>query len=493
VFKETIRQTPFTTDGADEYFADRIFGDSFDTDSSFLGTLRALMDVRIPDESSIHLRIISSNVNKTTLERGYEYVFNRVLSFLSDENNDSLFIFNLNSFDSECNNTFMNMVRESFIHMYGQNWHVLEDVTSLYKSTFDCVCFVNPSIKSSIVFVTDMNNRKYHYLQCAAIGMLPWYFDRQKGVTPEESALIFSLREKTPDKYLDAITKLASRYDFETARIKRLLLGFETRIERAKIDELAQELQYINNQINEYNNMIGTLISKANDNNIRLSGLMSIVEKKEPNDSELMNYFQANKSLYLENIDGSKMYFCVKGPVCYWDPDIAKHMMSNDESFVYTYCARNHVGKKDVKDLMTKIFVDQEVQLKFCAAYQFNLNGSVRGVGNHSFPAFFDDYMPNPHINRYECLGNYSTEINRFLKDGKYIEAIEQCIASSRSLNWADYYVMDNFFSNILSENRKCFILPDGTETNIRGALEWVVKTRADDSVSDQSNETDEV
>ncbi len=92
--------------------------------------------------------------------------------------------------------------------------------------------------------------------------------------------------------------------------------------------------------------------------------------------------------------------------------------------------------------------------------------------------------MPNTHIDRYACLGNYNTEINRMLQNGNYIGAIEQCVASCKSLNWADITVMRTFmetmWGNSVYSNR-CIELPDGRVVNPADAIHWLEEQ---DSVS---------
>ena len=60
-----------------------------------------------------------------------------------------------------------------------------------------------------------------------------------------------------------------------------------------------------------------------------------------------------------------------------------------------------------MKKLMTEIFVSEEPRLRIrvCASYRFDLNGSVAPNGHRDFGAEYGDYLPNPHINDYNCMG----------------------------------------------------------------------------------------
>ena len=90
--------------------------------------------------------------------------------------------------------------------------------------------------------------------------------------------------------------------------------------------------------------------------------------------------------------------------------------------------------------------------------------------------------MPNPHINRYSCLGNYVRTINELLKDRNYIGAIEQCSASAKSLNFGDSTVMHEFMRFMYSSGNRTFIeLSDGTTVSPINAIKWLKEQENND------------
>ena len=87
--------------------------------------------------------------------------------------------------------------------------------------------------------------------------------------------------------------------------------------------------------------------------------------------------------------------------------------------------------------------------------------------------------MPNPHIDRYNCLGNYERTINSMLLEHNYIGALEQCVASCKSLNWGDSTVMHVFMDTMYGSghyNNQCIELPDGNIVNPKDAIKWLEK-----------------
>lgn len=132
-----------------------------------------------------------------------------------------------------------------------------------------------------------------------------------------------------------------------------------------------------------------------------------------------------------------------------------------------------------MKRLMTAIFLDNTLKIKFCAAYKFDLRGTVYACSNYDFGQYGVNHMPNPHINIHSCLGNYQRTINNILKDKNYIGAVEQCIASCKSLNFGDSIVMQEFMDELYGINNRgdsdVFIeLPDGTMVNPKDAVKWL-------------------
>ena len=138
---------------------------------------------------------------------------------------------------------------------------------------------------------------------------------------------------------------------------------------------------------------------------------------------------------------------------------------------------------KDVTMLLREIFVNPNPRLKIkvCATYTINIvNRQCEAIQGYDFTIVAPDYMPNPHINSYRCMGNYRSAITDAFRRNDYIGVIEQCAASCSSLNWADGTVMQSFMRNTMYSARNKFIeLPDGTSVTIDGAVEWLKSQEA--------------
>lgn len=491
MFKTSISVTPLTTDAANAYFSN-IRGQKFGTDNSFLATLRALVAPRMKEDETLTLSFGRSGYSSSEIRSVPGDRAVRAICENYDVNGmtGQIIIHNLSS-DTDSNKVNL-QVLESYFTGHYMGYHRLDKVKEFYRKSFNVDCYINPEQKSVIVFVDKLDNKKLHYLQVSILAFLPWHFDPAAGVSELEMELLYSLRETTSEKYESCLARIAEKYDFKTARIRQLLGGFETRFERIECDRVRNEITSYDQQINRLNDQIGTLLANRNDSCIRLLGL----ETKIANgggESEIMDYFLCNGKLYLENVTDTDMYFAVKDYLTYFDQDMAERAINNKTSFVYRNGRDGEyrgMSAAKMKRLMTEIFLSEtpRLRIKFCAAYRFSLSGSVSPQSHHDYGYEFADAMPNTHIDGFGCMGNYQRPINTLLQKQDYIGAIEQCIASCKSLNWGDSPVMGQFMKamwggNDYGHNNRCIELPDGSVVKPAEAVKWL---------EEQDGETDE-
>lgn len=489
MFKISITSTPFTTDAANAYF-ENIRGESYGNDNSFLATLRALVAPRIKEGEQIYLAFGQTNYNAASIssvpvDRAVQSICR---NYGLNDSNGTIVIHSLTA-GEEDNLANFRAINAKFTSCF-DGYYCLDKVKAFYRKSFNIECYINPERKNVIIFVDNLDTKKLHYLQVSVLAFLPWYFDPEAGVTENEMELLYSLRETSSEKYENCLAKIAEKYDFKSARVRQLLAGFETRYEQLECDKVRKEIQQFDYDMNRLNEQIGVLLGRRNDSCIKLLGLeKKIAEGTE--DSEIMEYFLCNNRLYLENVTAQDMYFSVKDYLTYFDREMAERAIENPRSFVYPFGRETHNGisADDMKKLMTEIFVNEEprLRIRFCAAYRFALNGSVSAQSRHTFSCEFNDCMPNTHINEYSCMGNYQTTINKLLASHDYIGALEQCVASCKSLNWGDSTVMSAFVTTLWGGNRtnnRCIELPDGRVVKPIGAIKWL---NAQDSCENKS------
>ena len=85
-------------------------------------------------------------------------------------------------------------------------------------------------------------------------------------------------------------------------------------------------------------------------------------------------------------------------------------------------------------------------------------------------------------------MGNYSRTINECLRNRNYIGALEQSIASCKSLNFCDSPVMSEFMRQMYGltdttlTNNRCIELPDGRVVTPKEAIEYLKSQKEEEA-----------
>lgn len=480
MFRDRISNTPMTSQAANDYFADKITGQSWNSDDTFLATLRALLAPRLQDGETISLYFTKTGYSEEQLaglpgSRAVSAIFD---NFREDSN--FILVHNFCSSSDVSNAAWMDMMQNQFCSQY-EGWRYVDKVTVFFRKVFNVLCYINPEKKSVVLFTDNMDARRMHYLQCGIFAFLPWYFDPKQGVTELEMALINSLREREKTNYLNCLAKIAEQYEFQKARIQKLLRNFETSYERSRCDQMRNELNSILRNLESLDRQVADYLRRKRDTEATLLGLELKISQND-GDSEIMDYFLTNRHLILKDVDGTTMEFVVRAPLDFFDEDMASRYLNNDGSYFYDYARRDGVfTRENIKMLMSEIFLTQRLKVQFCTAYRFRMEGNVESIADYGdYGTDCRDYTPNPHIDRYHCMGNYKRIINERLKEHDYIGALEQCIASCKSLNIGDSAVMHEFVARFCEQsghgkNMRCIVMPDQTIVTPREAIAWLL------------------
>ena len=463
MFKNVIRETAFTTPEANDFFANSIplSRDPSNEDVTLTSTLRALVYPRMKD----------SGVEKfNALQVGYRS--NEVYGHSSDLIDcflgNALLIYNCTGDENERKNAIENCVSR-FENDETNQFVEIKKIHDFYKDAFYVRCIVNDEKKIAILYIINCDTRKLHYVQCSLPAVLRWFFDPEKGLSDDEMKLIRSFMNSSSEEYMSILDKMIEEYNLEEGRIHSILHGFETiRIDK-QIASIKQNIEASEYSIKRYSEAIHSESLNLEDLNYRLAGYMNAKLDDTGETTELEEYFLCNKSVNLENGDESGMVFVATGYLTYFDDDQAYAMIRNNKGIIESAIAgintsRLKISSGNIRKLMKKIFVDREYKLRICGAYQFSSNSGVTGLSGYSYPAKFRTYMPNPHLDRYSCLGDNRAAIERHLREGDYVYGVEQCVSSCISLNLVDTSVMIEFVKRICSDRAedKFIELPNG-------------------------------
>lgn len=448
MFRKRITESPFIGADADQIFLN-IQGDRILDDDSFLSTMRAVLPKRMNQDEQVFLYSLRDSFPDTPHEN-MVYVIN--LTRTEDVN------------------------LEEVLRKYlegNPGWERVERAEAWLKANrADFSILINKETRTTLIFATHLFTKSLHLVQAMMPILLPWFFsDEKKNLTDQEKALFISLGKKTSDEYEQALIELSKQYNFKEIKLRRLLDGYENITYRRQAENVKNQIELKRESISETKMRLTTLISELDSLITTEFGLQNRVESKE---NHLLDYFLSTDMVSLEDAsqNGCITVVC-SGLLENFDPEAAETVINNNRATLY-YDVREE-NKEKMKKLLKAVFIDQEIKILICATYNV-MPYDVNAVSGYNFSSEYKDYMPNPHIQEYRCMGGYARYIMDYIERGNYAGAVEQCLVSARSLNWSDSAVIAHFGRYVVSgwNSKKCYQLPDGKHVTAEEALKYI-------------------
>lgn len=472
MFKEAVGTNEFTDEFADSLFSN-INCSSYLSDQSMRTVLRAIFHSRIPDGESIRgdfSNVRAMNAEQRGTKRQSTVVKDTVGRYVPFSAGTIHFV-NLIGQENDVD-VFVKAAVKYFSTVF-PGWEIVEGVTR-FCSFFKCLCFVNPSIKSTIVIADNIGIRELHFLCGAAAVMFPWYFNKDS-IQPYEMDLLRSFASDNIASFNAAVTAFSAAIDMRGKRLEKMLTGIEKAMEAGRKEELMSNIERIMRDLADLQNSITRRLEDKARFDTELFGID--MKLAETSDSVILNYFMACKHLDAVNVSGSRLTYCVRSTLDFFDEDIASRVISNKGSVLYETLDREFCSKDKFEMLMRKIFIEQKAKIRFCAAFKLNMTGTLEPKYPYRFDSpLYNTYMPNPHIQHFGCLGNNVRTINDAMARHDYVMAIEQSVASCKGLNFTDTVVMRHFVQDFTGTANKCVELADGTLLTPKEALEYFEK-----------------
>lgn len=455
MFRNALGSTPMTTPQANSHWKNRIFGDQYKGDVSFVSTLRMLFDKAVPEGEYLGFAITETLAPRNSLDA---------------LDNTLLISFYSNGQDVE---EHVKTLLEKW-----PDFRRIQKFTDFYGPTMKMgvACIVSDERKTSVIFSPPLDMARYHYLQCSVPICLPWYFDPAKGISSESKALLKSLMNESDGDYLRILGEYVDGLDLMEEYREKSLREFESSFLVAQKSDTEAEIDNLKSEITR---LMDQFTAVNRDITLKEAALIGIRQKisSSGDGGDLAGYFASNPNVVFESAEDGTLRFVCRGTLEYWEEDVANDYITRDSSFLYD--GGGDIDRQDAQKLLTAVFIDRKIKLNVCARFALVSGGGVTAVSGSRFDSRFDDCVPNPHIQGYGCISGYVPTIEAYLTQHRYVEAIEQCVASCRSINFNDGTVMEDFMSWLRSPddagvNLKGFVLPDGTVTDPYGAIEYL-------------------
>ena len=280
---------------------------------------------------------------------------------------------------------------------------------------------------------------------------IPCYFKtfKEHPLTADEKKFLKALTSKSYMLYEAEVRKLAKSKSFQEFTMKQMLHRFEKDLFEGKVAATKNGLE----------------------------GFTCMADRQEEA-TEFQDYILNNKNICGLDVEGSHIKFIAKTVlVPYYIDDYEKFAKNNT---YFTRFNSAHVPNlSDRKIIFDAIFSSKrELKLRMCAYFDLDYFGSkVDSMKHFSFTSkdsSLKDYVPNPHLDNYNCFEDNRPPILEQLNMGDPIGAIECCIACAQRVNIHESINFDPFGKAILDHKGKILVTNDGREMTVLEALEYL-------------------
>lgn len=329
--------------------------------------------------------------------------------------------------------------------------------------------YANTELKRTVIFVKNPTERWIDMLCSSMFRVLPWYFTEE--MSDDETALFRAISKKDADTFNKIVNTLCANYDFQAARFKKILIGWNDGYRKKQIITLKNACEDYHRNIAQYQEEIARLFNKLEQSSVNLTALEA---QGDSTDDSVYKFFMMHKQISIistqQNSDGNVMDYCVTETMEYFDTDEFMRLYTNAHSSIGN-------APKDVKDVFHAVFAEGKGMFRVEGVFRLvNLASIVARRGTTS-GQFSETHMPHPHLYHHACLGGNETYINNYLQQGNWDMAIEQTIAAVKNINFGDATVVREFVEdvwNALDSSRRCILADNGKEMTLREFLAYI-------------------
>lgn len=474
------RNLPFLNGYSSDFFPN-IFGDNYVDDCTFTATLRALVSPRIEESQTLSvfvdardLRFVDISSFPTEESKLKEIYFEQ--EGFTRRNFITIVALSGGDANTQKNAQAMSAVDRSFIAQY-PGFRELEDIKAFTAKNGDFRFFIDEDRHAAVVFISNATYKLFHLMQAFTPRILPWFF-KDKPLDELERALLRSLTETSAEEYIRILGSLEERSNLKLKRLEKQLENFVIDSKRKQLDTVLNRIEDYNGYIDENISRYRKLISEREKIILEKNGL-ELQIREGADSSEICDYFKCNKRIEFLSAGSSCINFIVKCCIENFDVDMYERFSENFNTHIYTGYA---IGNPDFaeakvrKEFLDEIFSDEPLlKIKTCAFYRICMEGIVEVQSSYNYPRSCKDRLPNPHIDRFACLGDHRPLIEEALRNGDVVGGIEQCVCSAKSINIGESPTISHMLHILFSTPvEKIIELPDGTSCTPSEALQWL-------------------
>jgi len=487
MFSKAIYNTTLTSEAANRLFSN--ISASYTKDSSFLATLRALLQKRLPPDKTVKVtcrgvQFTESGIMMTPASERMNLFIPDPIRHLSSSGHTICIMY---ATEISAGAKMLEIVRANAgagkRHMSEYNRR--DDLQVFFARKVNALFYTDVSERHTVIFTDKLELKHFHALQMMIPKYLPSLF-ADNPLTEMESFLLKSCGNKSAVEYERLIEEFTKDLDIHSEIIRIKLAGFETVFERMRADELRKEIDSFQKDYDYYITLLRDSANKLQERKYTLAGLMSAIEE-QTGDSELMEYFMCNKNLTIIQVRGTAIEFVVHGYADVYDIDAFEQYADNHNGYLYSNLNYD-ISRPQMEKLYRAIFSEGIYKLRICAAFTADMRTGLQARQHYVFPSESQTYLHNPHIQSYGCIGSYAGRFQEYMQRKDYVGAIDQAVVSARNLNFYDSSVMTTFANELSCTAIKCIETQDGT---LFTPLEAIAALELTDTLQEPTPETD--
>lgn len=265
---------------------------------------------------------------------------------------------------------------------------------------------------------------------------------------PEINALVTTVFDSTPDKYIDMMTSFFSPYLSYMRRVQKfeVLLNVDKTFDTIFIDQAQALIRRCRGTIQDYEQRLQHAYKDLDRVNMRLLSASAVENPFKEFTEYLMQYCEEEIVSALLT-SSSDLVLNITKPLLYWDDK--EYMMLKDSKRTNCY----NDAPKYIQELLDDIFIHKTVTLIFEQAFALSLNALGTGDSRDMIRAYQTNDktlgIPNPHLNAFNCWGNNLSIICNLLQEQKFIEAYTTIGSVIAALNIMDITVFSSFVQQL--------------------------------------------
>lgn len=475
MFKEEIRSTALTTTAANNVFRGRIDASQFRGDVSMAAMARILFDQRLGDGEQISIETPDKihSVGNIALA---------VSDYGSALKPGKLYILNVNARREE-SGSWKSSVKANI----PKDLYLMDDLEKWFEmSKIQAVVLTDrphdPAVKKSpvdntktLVVMENMNTIRWHLIASLLPRLLGKWFMEKPRTEFEVKNILCGIVGDSPDTFLEAVSQHAKELDFRSETIRKMLGDFEGRLERKRIEELKERSASIEGAISNHSEAIGQLLEEKETVLAEIFGYQVMGKKSEP---ITMNYFLANKNLFLQRVTDRSIEFYSIAWLSNWDPDKADATFGQNHCSAWLKYNRDFgISNEDAKRLYRAIFLTEEAKVRLWSHYKLNISGGNPLIVESSGPCSdIENALPNPHHRYNTCMGDNRRYVNECIIHGDVVGAVEQCISATAGINLMEHVSYGYFTKDIFdpSFGKVIFINELDKFVTTEEAIQWL-------------------